>query len=84
MDWVGVLLTVMSVVLVPSVAWLVKSIIALQRDFAQLKSEVGANARRCDDRFTIVLKIEERLGKIDKIDRNVVRLGVSSGVNLEE
>lgn len=81
MDWIGVLLTVMSVVMVPSVAWLVKSIIALQRDFAQLKSEVGANARRCDDRFTVVTKLETLLSKID---RNVVRLGVKSGVNLEE
>lgn len=81
MDWIGVLLTVMSVVMVPSVAWLVKSIIALQRDFAQLKSEVGANARRCDDRFSVVTELGTLLRKID---RNVVRLGVKSGVDLEE
>lgn len=83
------LMTALSAVIVPSVAWLVGSVIRLQKEIAELQVQAGAWREHAALQFREIEKgctghrewLKELTATINKIDRNVVRLNEKLGTS---
>jgi len=71
----------LSAVIVPSVAWLIREVLALRGKMIELETRMAATDRQCErhQRWSDALQIS-----LTRVDKNVARLCQASGVKESE
>lgn len=74
---VSLALAVLSVVVVPSISWLVKEVLDIRNHLVRTEEHLNNTDRRCEDHRLWTKEIQ---GGVNRIDKNVCRLCQQNGI----
>ena len=79
-DWQAWMLVLVSLILVPSVAWLVKEVLTLRKDMVRLMVRMDGRDKDCERHQEWNSALQKTL---ERTDRNVVRLCTKADAEYE-